>query len=283
MTLPIITRFAPSPTGYLHLGHAASAIAAHDFARANNGVFLLRIEDIDQGRCRPDFIEAIYEDLTWLGLTWHRPVRIQSQHFGDYHAALEKLRAQHLLYPCFCSRADIAAATSAPHGPDGRLYPGTCKHLSNSTARIAAGEPHAWRLHVDRAQAAAGPLSWQDAHSGRIRADPASLGDVVLARKETPTSYHLAVTVDDALQGVTHVVRGTDLFHATHMHRLLQALLDLPTPTYQHHALLLGPDGKRLSKREASLSLQELRRSGVSSAEIRALIASTGRDPMPLV
>jgi glutamyl-Q tRNA(Asp) synthetase len=279
----IITRFAPSPTGYLHLGHAASAIAAYAFARAHNGKFILRIEDIDQSRCRANFVEAIYEDLAWLGLTWDMPVRVQSQHFADYQTALDKLRAQGLLYPCFCTRSDIAAATTAPHGPEGRLYPGTCKYLEGSAARIGAGEPHAWRLHVDRAQALTGPLRWQDAHSGHMDANPASLGDVVLARKDAPTSYHLAVTVDDALQGITHVVRGSDLFHATHMHRLLQALLDLPTPAYQHHALLIGPDGKRLSKRDASLSLHDLRRSGVSAADIRKQIATASRDAMPLV
>jgi glutamyl-Q tRNA(Asp) synthetase len=278
----IITRFAPSPTGYLHLGHAASAMAAYDFANANGGRFILRIEDIDQGRCRAEYIDALYEDLAWLGLVWETPVRVQSQHFADYQSALQKLQAQNLVYPCFCSRADISAAITAPHGPEGLLYPGTCKHLTDSAARMAMGEPHAWRLHVDRAMARTGPLTWQDQHSGTITADAASLGDVVLARKETPTSYHLAVTVDDALQGITHVVRGQDLYHATHMHRLLQALLDLPTPLYHHHPLMLGPDGKRLAKRDAAQTLRALRQSGVTPQDIRAQIAAQTRDPMPL-
>jgi glutamyl-Q tRNA(Asp) synthetase len=273
MMQKITTRFAPSPTGYLHLGHAASAIAAYDFARANGGRFILRVEDIDLGRCRSEYVDALYEDLAWLGLRWETPVRRQSQHFLTYQNALQKLQAQNLIYPCFCSRADIAAAITAPHGPDAMHYPGTCKHLENATARIAAGDPHAWRLHVDRAVARAGTLTWQDTLAGTIIADGASLGDVVLARKETPTSYHLAVVVDDALQAITNVVRGQDLFHATHMHRLLQALLDLPTPQYYHHPLLLGPDGKRLAKRDASLSLRALRQTGATPQDIRAMIS----------
>jgi glutamyl-Q tRNA(Asp) synthetase len=279
----IVTRFAPSPTGFLHLGHAASALRAHDFAVARGGRFILRIEDIDQGRCRPDYVDAIYDDLAWLGLTWEKPVRIQSQSMDDYAAALERLRTQDLLYPCFCTRADILAATTAPHGTDGTLYPGTCKSLRGDAARIAAGETHSWRLHVDRALALTGPLVWQDARAGQVMAAPADLGDVVLARKDIATSYHLAVTVDDALQGVTHIVRGEDLFHATHIQRLLQALLSLPTPSYDHHALLLGADGKRLAKRDASQTLQALRASGATPADIRAQIALALRDPMTLV
>jgi glutamyl-Q tRNA(Asp) synthetase len=278
----ITTRFAPSPTGYLHLGHAASAIEAYDFTQANGGRFILRVEDIDQGRCRTEYIDALYEDLAWLGLRWETPVRWQSQHFPAYQSALQKLQAQDLVYPCFCSRADITAAIAAPHGPDAMLYPGTCKHLENSNARIAAGEPHAWRLHVDRAVANAGPLTWRDRNAGTITADAISLGDVVLARKETPTSYHLAVTVDDALQGITHVVRGQDLFHATHIHRLLQAVLNLPTPVYYHHPLLLGTDGKRLAKRNASQTLRALRQNGITPTDIRAMISAQSRDPMPL-
>jgi glutamyl-Q tRNA(Asp) synthetase len=282
MTQNITTRFAPSPTGYLHLGHAASAMTAYDFAVSNAGRFVLRIEDIDQGRCRLDFIDALYEDLAWLGLSWETPVRVQSQHLVDYQSALQKLQMQNLVYPCFCSRADIAAAITAPHGPDGLLYPGTCKNLDDSSVRIAAGAPYAWRLHVDRAVARTGALMWQDERSGSITADAASLGDVVLARKEIPTSYHLAMTVDDALQGITHVVRGQDLYHATHMHRLLQALLDLPTPIYHHHPLLRGPDGKRLAKRDAAQTLRALRQSGVTPQDIRTQIAVQARDPMPL-
>jgi glutamyl-Q tRNA(Asp) synthetase len=274
MGLKTTTRFAPSPTGYLHLGHAASAIAAHDFAIASGGRFILRVEDIDQGRCRTDYTDAIYEDLAWLGLSWETPVRLQSQHFTDYQGALEKLQTQNLVYPCFCSRADIAAANSAPHGPDGLLYPGTCKYLETSNARIASGAPHAWRLHVDRAVARTWPLTWHDQRSGIITADAASLGDVVLARKDIPTSYHLAVTVDDALQAITHVIRGKDLYHATHIHRLLQALLGLPTPRYDHHPLLVGPNGQRLAKRDAAQTLRALRRCGVTPQDIRTRIAA---------
>jgi glutamyl-Q tRNA(Asp) synthetase len=277
-----VTRFAPSPTGFLHLGHAASALCAYNFAMARGGRFLLRIEDIDLGRCRPAFVDGIYDDLAWLGLAWEKPVRVQSQHMDVYAVALAQLRAHDLLYPCFCTRTDIAAAAAAPHGPDGALYPGTCKHLVDGAARIDAGEAHAWRLHVDRALALTGPLDWQDANVGPVFADAASLGDVVLARKDMPTSYHLSVTVDDALQGVTHVVRGQDLFHATHIQRLLQALLALPTPTYHHHALLMGPNGQRLAKRDASQALQTLRANGATPADVRAQISLVLRDPMSL-
>jgi glutamyl-Q tRNA(Asp) synthetase len=258
MNSQVVTRFAPSPTGQLHLGHAASALAAHDSARAQGGRFILRIEDIDQGRTRPAFVQAIYEDLAWLGLTWEAPVRVQSAHMADYAAALAQLKP--FLYPCFCTRADVAAASTAPHGPEGALYPGTCRDRTYGAAKVAAGAPHAWRLNVAKARAHVGALSWQDAQAGLVQADPLSLGDVVLARKDVPASYHLAVTVDDALQGITHIVRGEDLFHATHIHRLLQALLGLPTPHYHHHRLILGPDGKRLAKRDASQTLAALRK-----------------------
>ncbi len=271
MNSPVVTRFAPSPTGPLHLGHAASALAAFEFARAHGGRFLLRIEDIDQGRSRPDYVQGIYDDLAWLGLVWETPVRVQSAHMADYAAALAQLKP--FLYPCFCSRADIAAASTAPHGPEGALYPGTCRHREDGRARVSAGEAHAWRLDVVKAAAHAGILYWQDARAGMVRADPAGLGDVVLARKDVPVSYHLAVTVDDALQSVSHVIRGEDLFHATHIHRLLQALLGLPTPHYAHHPLLVGPDSKRLAKRDASASLQALRAQGVSPAQVRDMIA----------
>ena len=260
----IVTRFAPSPTGRLHKGHALSALLGHRLAREAGGRFLLRIEDIDPGRCREDFVDGIVEDLRWLGLDWDRPVRRQSENLGDYQAALDRLRNLGLLYRCTCTRADIAAAASAPHGPDGALYPGTCR-----TAAHGDDAPFAWRLDMAKAVAVAGPLTWQDATAGLVTADPAAFGDVVLARKDTPTSYHVAVAVDDALQGVTDVVRGVDLFAATHVHRLLQALLGLPTPRYHHHRLLTGPDGKRLAKRDHAATLAELRAAG---ADPRALV-----------
>lgn len=275
-----ITRFAPSPTGYLHLGHAHSALFAARAAGAG-GRFILRIEDIDVGRCRPEFTDAIFEDLAWLGLEWAEPVRRQSQHMDDYQAALDALAAKDLLYPCFCTRkdieAEIAAAGSAPHeipaGPDGYHYPGTCRRLTMTErkTRLDAGESHALRLKVDDAAAGAGPLMWVDRNRGAQKATPAIFGDVVLARKDTPTSYHLAVTVDDALQGVTLVTRGRDLFPASHLHRLLQALLGLPVPEYRHHGLIDGPDGRRLAKRDQAATLRQLRDSGTTAAEVRAM------------
>src|SRR5690606_10125529 len=218
----IVTRFAPSPTGRLHLGHAYSALFAWKAARGAGGRFLLRIEDIDEGRCRPEHVNGILEDLAWLGLDWDGPVRRQSAHLDDYAKALARLDEAGLLYPCFCTRAEIqaeiAAAGGAPHGPDGPLYPGTCRHLDvgRRAERMAAGEPFALRLDMGRAVAAAGPLEWRDRATGMVRAAPERFGDVVLARKDVPTSYHLAVTVDDALQSVTLVTRGRDLFEATH-------------------------------------------------------------------
>jgi glutamyl-Q tRNA(Asp) synthetase len=268
-----VTRFAPSPTGLLHLGHARSALAGWQAARDSGGRFLLRIEDIDTGRCRAEFVAAIFEDLAWLGLTWEQPVRRQSQHFADYGAALDRLRGMDLVYPCFCTRADIAAAITAPHGPEGPIYPGTCRHLSEAERerRIEAGEAYALRLDVGKALAMTGPLSWHDDVAGDVAADPLSLGDVVLARKDVPTSYHLSVTVDDHLQGVTLVTRGMDLFHATHIHRLLQALLGYATPRYRHHPLVLDAQGRRLAKRDKAMTLRALRQAGRSPAEIRAL------------
>jgi glutamyl-Q tRNA(Asp) synthetase len=273
----IVTRFAPSPTGYLHLGHAYSALIGWRAARAAGGRFLLRIEDIDRARCRPEFIAAILEDLAWLGLDWDGAVRHQSEHFDDYRAALDKLATQNLIYPCFCTRAEIAAeiarAGAAPQGEDGPLYPGTCRALSDEerARRIAAGESYALRLDVARAVALTGPLFWQDDEQGRIEATPLSLGDIVLARKDVPTSYHLAVTVDDALQGVTLVTRGADLFTATHLHRLLQALLDLPVPRYRHHRLLTDANGKRFAKRDKALTLRALREAGHKPQDVRAM------------
>jgi glutamyl-Q tRNA(Asp) synthetase len=270
-----VTRFAPSPTGRLHVGHAFAALFAATRARRDGGRFLLRIEDIDATRCRPEFVDAIVEDLGWLGLAWETPIRRQSAHMPDYAAALERLERLGVLYPCFCTRKDIAAeiarAGGAPHGPEGALYPGICRVLDAGTraARRESGVPHALRLDVARALAITGRLTWRDEAAGEIVADPLSLGDVVLARKETPTSYHLAVTLDDHLQGVTVVTRGTDLFHATHVHRLLQALLGLAVPRWHHHRLLVDPQGERLAKRAGAPTLQRLRESGADPAALR--------------
>jgi glutamyl-Q tRNA(Asp) synthetase len=281
MTSPT-TRFAPSPTGHLHLGHAYSALFAFAAARHAGGRFLLRIEDIDTARCRPEFIATLEEDLAWLGLTWETPVRRQSEHFADYHAALARLEALGVLYPCFCTRAEIAReierAGSAPHGPDGPLYPGTCRALpaEDSLRRRAAGHPFALRLDMDKARALAGPLLWRDRDAGLVTAQPELFGDVVLARKDVPASYHLAVTVDDAGQGVTLVTRGADLFPATHVHRLLQALLGLPTPDYHHHRLLTDASGRRLAKRDRAATLRSLREAGYVAAEVRAMVGFDG-------
>lgn len=277
-----VTRFAPSPTGRLHLGHAYAALFARQEARTAKGRFLLRIEDIDATRCRPDFEAGIYEDLEWLGLTWETPVRRQSEHMTEYQAALGRLKNDGFLYPCFCTRAEIRAEiarSGAAHGPDGPLYPGLCRELDpgERDARQAAGEPHALRLDVRKASAAAGEIFWRDRRQGRIRATPEILGDVVLARKDVPTSYHLAATLDDDAQGVTLVTRGADLFAATHMHRLLQALLGLKTPEYHHHKLIFGSDGQKLSKSAAAPSLGSLREAGHSAEEVRlmAIAAAT--------
>jgi glutamyl-Q tRNA(Asp) synthetase len=269
----IVTRFAPSPTGYLHLGHAHSALTGWHRARAESGRFLLRIEDIDPARCRAEFEAAILEDLAWLGLDWDGDVRRQSEHLEDYRAALEQLDARGLIYPCFCSRKDIAAAAAAPHGPEGPVYPGTCRNLSAElvSERQTRGDPYALRLNVAKALGLAGPLTFQDERAGVVRARPETLGDVVLARRDAPASYHLCVTVDDHLQGVNLVTRGTDLFHATHIHRLLQAILGLNVPTYAHHLLLTNAAGERLSKRDGAAGLRMLRRAGRSAAEVRSM------------
>jgi glutamyl-Q tRNA(Asp) synthetase len=278
----IVTRFAPSPTGYLHLGHARSAWEGWRAARAAGGRFLLRIEDIDRGRCRPAFEAAICEDLAWLGLDWDGEVRRQSEHFADYRAALARLDGDGLLYPCFCTRkdiqAEIARAGGAPQGDDGPVYPGTCRRLSigERADRIAAGAGYALRLDVGAALARTGALDW-DENGRRIAAQPALLGDAVLGRKDVPASYHLAVTVDDALQGVTLVTRGVDLFAATHIHRLLQALLDLPTPAYRHHPLLTDAAGRRLAKRDRALTLRAMRAAGMTAAEVLEKTQSSGR------
>lgn len=267
-----ITRFAPSPTGLLHLGHAHAALFAHRAARQAGGRFLLRIEDIDATRCRPEFTAAILEDLAWLGLEWASPPRIQSQRFPHYRATLGALARRGLLYPCFCTRADIAAAIAAQHAPP-QLYPGTCRHLppSEAQARIAAGHPHALRLDVASALAHTGPLAFTDLIHGPRRCTPEAQGDVVLARKDIPASYHLCVTQDDAEQGVTLVTRGEDLLEATDIQRLLQALMGWAQPLYAHHGLITGPDGKRLAKRDQAPTLRALRAAGTNAAQARAM------------
>lgn len=275
----MLTRFAPSPTGDLHLGHAYSAALAHAAARAAGGGFRIRIDDIDGSRSREAFVAASLADLAWLGIDWYGdPIR-QSAHLGAYAAALEELRSRGLVYPCFCTRADIAASLAAPHGPSGAIYPGTCRPLSEAErARRLADEPHCWRLDMTRAVALAGDLRWEEAGQGPRLADPLAHGDVVLARKDAPASYHLASTLDDAAMGVTHVIRGADLVASTDVHRLLQALLALPTPLYRHHALVCGADGKRLAKRDAAASLALLREAG---GDGRALAADLVAGRLP--
>lgn len=303
----MVTRFAPSPTGRLHIGHGWSALLAMDMARANGGSFRLRIEDIDGTRSRPEHVQGIIEDLRWLGIGWDGEIVFQSDRLGQYEAALDRLRGMDLLYPCFCTRADIAASASAPHGPEGPVYPGTCRNLSpvERERRIASGEPHAWRIDMARAASQAEALTWRNipfpvraepgeagperllqagsrrthpfspasikpSATAAVRADPIAAGDVVLARKDAPASYHLSCTLDDAAMGVTHVLRGQDLFAATHVHRLLQALLGLPSPRYCHHPLLVGADGKRLAKRDGSIALADLRAQGMDPVRLAA-------------
>ena len=273
----IVTRFAPSPTGFLHLGHAFAALTA---ARAGER-FLLRIEDIDTTRCRPEFEDAICEDLAWLGLDWEMPVLRQSERFEAYRTALDALQSQGLLYPCFCTRAEIAAeiarASEAPHGPEGPVYPGTCRHLSEEQrqARIASGAPYALRLDSQKAASIIGMLAFEEhgagpeGEHGTIAVEPLLFGDVVLARKETPASYHLCVVVDDAFQGVTLVTRGNDLFAAALIQRVLQALLGLPAPDYAHHKLILDKSGKKFSKRDSAATLRDLRANGITPYQIK--------------
>lgn len=274
----LVTRFAPSPTGLLHLGHAHSALGGWRRARAAGGRFLLRIEDIDATRCRPDYADAIQEDLAWIGIDWDSPPRVQSRCFAAYAATLDSLSRRGLLFPCFCSRTDIArdvaASASAPHGPDGYLYPGSCRRLPETerARRIARGDAHALRLDMLAARSLAPPdLSFVEEGRGRLRCDPARFGDVVLARKEVPASYHLCVTHDDARDGVTLVTRGEDLLPATDLHRLLQHLMGWPEPGYAHHRLLTDAKGVRLAKRDAATTLRALRAAGRSPAEVRAL------------
>jgi glutamyl-Q tRNA(Asp) synthetase len=283
-----VFRFAPSPNGPLHLGHALSALLNFDMARAAGGRLLLRMEDIDTARCRPEFEAAIVEDLTWLGIEWEQPVRRQSEHFDDYRVALAKLAAMRLTFPSFESRAEIAHMVSDrdvrerwPRDPDGvPLYPGAARQMKEPErqARIERGDPYAIRLDMEKATEWTGPLRWRETgagpagESGDIAAEPAAWGDVIVGRKETPTSYHLAVVIDDALQGVTHVVRGQDLFWSTSVHRVLQALLDLPAPSYHHHRLVLDADGKKLSKSTQATGLRQLRAQGLTPADIRRLV-----------
>jgi glutamyl-Q tRNA(Asp) synthetase len=279
------TRFAPSPTGYLHRGHAFSALNAWTAARAEGGRFVLRIEDIDRTRCRPEFEAAIYEDLAWLGLDWEQPVRRQSEHTADYLAALERLREQGLVYRCFKTRKEIAqAAASAPHGPgegpEGLIYTACALPENEERAALEAGRPFAWRLSMAQARARLGDrfdaLAFAEegeapaGERGQVPARADQLGDVILARKDVGVAYHLAVVVDDALQGITHVIRGLDLFHATGVQRLLQVLLDLPEPRYRHHRLLAGPDGRRFAKRDRAETLREIRARGVTPEALRA-------------
>ncbi|WP_354181452.1 tRNA glutamyl-Q(34) synthetase GluQRS [Bradyrhizobium sp. LA6.1] len=285
---PPVFRFAPSPNGLLHLGHAYSALLNFDRARETGGRLLLRVEDIDATRCRPEYETAIYDDLAWLGIAWETPVRRQSEHLAVYRAALEKLSALGLVYPAFESRAEIARLVAAreaagpwPRDPDGApLYPGDARSLSagERDRLIASGVPYALRLDMAAACRRVAGLTWNelgegpDGERGIVAARPESWGDVILARKETPTSYHLSVVVDDALQGISEVVRGQDLFHATSVHRLLQVLLDLPEPAYRHHALILDEAGGKLSKSDRSTGLRELRAAGATPAGIRRLV-----------
>ena len=271
-----VTRFAPSPTGRLHLGHAHSALYAEAMARAAGGRFLLRIEDIDRTRCRPEFEADILEDLDWLGLAWEPLVRRQSDHLADYRAALAQLWEQEIIYPCFCTRREIQLeikrAGGAPQGGEGLFYPGTCRHLSVDVrnARMDAGDTYAIRLDAASAAAFTGPLTFVDRSYGQVNVNPSLLGDVVLARKDIGTSYHIAVTVDDALQAVSCVTRGEDLLEATHVHRLLQRLLGLPEPDYAHHRLLVNAAGQRLAKRDKAVTIRSLRASGQSAAQVRS-------------
>ncbi len=283
----IVTRFAPSPTGLLHLGHAFAALTAYEAARG--GRFLLRIEDIDTTRCRGEFEAAILEDLAWLKLEWEEPVLRQSTRFAAYRAALDRMAEHGLLYPCFCTRKEIAEeiarAGQAPHGPEGTVYPGTCRALSDSLRRerITTGAPYALRLDTAKAARSTGHLTFEENGSGpagergTINVDPLLFGDIVLARKELPTSYHLAVVVDDAHQGVRLVTRGNDLFVATHVQRLLQSLLNLPVPPYAHHRLILNEDGRKFSKRDAGVTLKAMRENGVTPKEIYAQLGFTSR------
>ncbi len=271
----MLTRFAPSPTGLLHLGHAYAALCAWDEAQQGGGEFILRIEDIDSTRCRAEFEEGIFEDLTWLGLSWRLPVVRQSERLNLYADAFGRLERLGVIYPCFCTRQEMASL-AAPQGPEGPVYPGTCRAKSKDERAelLASGRPCAFRLDVAKAVRLAGPLTWIDLNYGLMPAAPEVLGDVVLARKDISTSYHLAVTVDDAAQHITVVTRGEDLFTSTHIHRLLQALLDLPVPVWRHHRLICDENGKRLAKRDDARSLRSYRLRGATPERIRWMVMS---------
>jgi glutamyl-Q tRNA(Asp) synthetase len=281
-TQPVF-RFAPSPNGFLHLGHAYSALLNAKMARESGGRLLLRIEDIDIARCRPEYERAIYEDLAWIGFNWEEPVRRQSEHLAEYAHALDELRGRDLIYPCFCTRGDISRAIADrpdwPRDPDGSpLYPGTCRQLNTAEreARLASGECATWRLDMQKAIGIVGPLTWCEYDSNNavreIRAEPQAWGDVVLARRDVPTSYHLSVVVDDAKQNVTDVVRGKDLFASTSVHRMLQALLGLAPPRYRHHDLITEAGGQKLSKSRGSPTLRDLRAKGMTADEVRSAL-----------
>lgn len=277
--LMMVTRFAPSPTGHLHLGHAFSALYAWRIAQNARGTFILRIEDIDPVRCKEPYIDGIKEDLQWLGLTWKEPVRRQSEHLNDYKKALDVLNEQGLIYPCFCTRREVeeesAAAGHAPHqNPDGPVYPGTCRNLSPAERQVKQAERGmpVWRLNMAKAFHQAGTMTWHDRGKGSVTARPEIFGDVVLARKDAPTSYHLSVTVDDYLQGITLVTRGEDLFACTDIHVLLQKLLGYETPDYYHHKLLLDESGKRFAKRNKAVTLRALREEGKTPEDVKRMM-----------
>lgn len=278
------TRFAPSPTGRLHLGHALAAMEAHDLARQHAGEFLLRHEDIDATRVREAFYTGIEEDLRWLGFDWDGPAMRQSTRLAAYDAALQRLRSMGLVYPCYCSRRgveqELAAMAAAPQGPEGPLYPGTCRGMEQAERRrkLETGHTHAWRLDAHKAAALTGRLTFTDLRHGLVEVIPGLLGDVILARKDIGTAYHLAVVVDDAFQQITHVTRGEDLLPATHVHRLLQEVLGLPQPVYAHHRLVLDAHGKRLAKRHDALAIAAMRESGVTAATVLAELAGYGMD-----
>lgn len=268
-----MTRFAPSPSGRLHLGHAYSAVVGHRTARDSGGRFMLRVENLDQTRCRPEFVDGIFEDLRWLGLEWAEPVLVQSERTGAYADALEQLKARGLAYPCFCTRADIAQSLTAPHGDAATSYPGTCRGLPDDPDRRASA-PHSWRLHSAKALTIAGLPAWREADGAEFRASEHDIGDAILARKDAPASYHLSCVVDDAASGVTMVVRGADLRASTPVQRLLQDVLGLPQPAYLHHPLVAHEDGRRLAKRDLAPTLAAMRDAGVDGRELAELLAT---------
>jgi glutamyl-Q tRNA(Asp) synthetase len=273
----IVTRFAPSPSGRLHLGHAYSAAVGHARARESGGKFRLRIEDLDQTRCKPEFVEGITEDLRFLGLEWDGPVLVQSHRTAAYQAALDDLKGRGLAYACFCTRADIAQSLTAPHGDAAASYPGTCRRLPDDPERRAA-TPHSWRLNSAKALEIAGLPSWTEADGSKFYAEARDIGDAILARKDAPASYHLSCVVDDAESGATMVVRGADLRPSTPIQRLLQELLGLPEPTYLHHALVVNEDGRRLAKRDLAPALSAMRDNGVDGPALAAKLV-TGQVP----